>query len=325
MTNDFLILHSLNLLLFAFSMPIVCTTRFNAVGAISRCIDPEACSSSSSSDRRRALLILNNLCIPVENKAAILLNPKPLQQLIPALLKLLRKRVPESYLAMVCLYNLSFLQDAKLLFFSFVPAVEQNDNNEGLESYRQYAPTDNPISLLRTVESAMKEFIPYLVQLQEQQALGGSGSIRSRSFRLTDSVEWEVIRFGMGMFRNLVTKKENAIVAATETVLPTLAIQSLQVSNRDLSLWSRDSLEDASLMLLVHLAQHDECIKSLQQNIWNDETRQVLQSLHGKGGIHETRAMALLRLLERGHKPTKRKKNQYSIPLSLVQDEKKDY
>ena len=48
-------------------------------------------------------------------------------------------------------------------------------------------------------------------------------------------------------------------------------------------------------MLLVHLAQHDECIGALLQNQSRhyNQLLYVVENLHGRGGIHETRANAL--------------------------------
>jgi hypothetical protein len=260
-------------------VPIVCTTSFDAIGAIINCVTPVA----SSADRRQALLLINNLCIPVENKAAILLG-EAMQLLLPVLLLIIRSRQSESYLATVILFNLSFLDDGKSIMFTYVPPEQ---SMQGQEEYRHYAPTDNPISLLRTIESAMKDFARYVVS--------------SSSYIVTDptSVEGEAIRWSMGLLRNLATLRENAIVIATETIAPFLAIQCLRSSlavNKDLSLWKRDSLEDACLMLLVHLAKCDLCLETLRVN--NDALVSVLESLNGLGGIHETRASALLLRLQ---------------------------
>ena len=270
-------------------VPLVCTTRLDTIGALLPCI-----SSPTLTDRRKSLLILNNLCIPVANKAAILLG-EPLQPVVTALLDVIRQRQAESYLAAVCLFNLSFLQDGKALLFSFVPTEPPQQQPQS--SYRHYAPTDNPISLLRTLESGMQEFLPYVITANSDTDNNGDDHHPP-----VKSVERQAVRWCMGLFRNLASAvPEHAVTLARHTRIPAMAIACLHDASLSihLNLWTRDSLMDASLMLLVHIAQHDA---TTLRHTETDMLLQVLERLHGRGGIHETRAMALLKCLTGSNK-----------------------
>jgi hypothetical protein len=70
-------------------------------------------------------------------------------------------------------------------------------------------------------------------------------------------------------------------------------------------------LEDACLMLLVHLAAYDECINSIR-GIKN--AAMALSRLKGQGGIHALRASALLARLSGGR--AEEKKESHTIDNS---------
>jgi len=265
------------------SVPIVCTTKFSIFEAVQPCLSLDA----SPTDRRQALLLINNLSIPNENKAAILLG-EPIEFLLPPLLRILRQRLAESYLAAVCLFNLSYLEDAKDMLMNYVPSKLDRVRTE----YKYQLPAENEESLLRVVESMLKDFTPYLK-------------------RHVHSVQAEAVRWSMGLMRNLVTNADNAVFVAHKTVIPSLAVKYLRDSTDDLAHWTRDSLPDSSLMLLVHLVNFDECLEPLN----TQETREALKQLDGKGGIHEMRASAVLCRLQG--------EDTYQS-LSSLADEKKD-
>ena len=92
-------------------------------------------SNVSTNDRRQSLLILNNLCIPIENKAAIIFG-EPFEVLMEALLALVRDRSSESYLALVTLLNLSYIQDdhGKVAIYNFVPKRSTGGTNNDAAS-----------------------------------------------------------------------------------------------------------------------------------------------------------------------------------------------
>jgi hypothetical protein len=254
-------------------VPVVCTTKWDTIGAVASCVTPEA----DPGDRRQALLLLNNLSIPIENKASIVLG-EPVESLLPALLKVIHERLPESYLAAACLFNLSYLEDAKQFMFTYIPTVTVVATE--VQSQYHYRPRtlENPGSLLRILESLLRDYAGYL-QVDD-----------------VNSVEGEAVRWVIGVLRNLATVKDNAIDLIQQTVVPALALQFLETTTNELSLWSRDSLEDSCLMLTVNLVQ--SCPAEYQKRIDRDTARKALGKIHGKGGIHDMRATAVLRLLE---------------------------
>jgi hypothetical protein len=255
-----------------YSVPVVCTTKWDTIGVVASCVTPEA----DAGDRRQALLLLNNLAIPMENKASILLG-EPVESLLPALLKVIHERLPESYLATTCLFNLSYLEDTKKSMFAYVPTVTFV-STEVQSAYHHRPPLENPGSLLRILESLLKDYSGYL------QAAA------------VNSVEGEAIRWTMGVLRNLATVKDNAIELTQQTVVPALALHFLKTSTNELSLWSRDSLEDSCLLLTANLVQ--SCPAEYLKRIDRATARKALGKIQGKGGIHDMRATSVLALLE---------------------------
>ncbi|GAX14011.1 hypothetical protein FisN_5Lh072 [Fistulifera solaris] len=251
----------------------VCTTKYDLIGAIL----PSLAPTGSSIDRRQALLLINNLCIPMENKAAILLGDQG-HSLVSAFLETIRARVSECYLAVVCLFNLSLLPEAKPILFRYVPSQRKPETHS--ETYLK-----KTMSLLRTIESLTRDCLPFVINLDHASDVL--------------SVEREAVRWSLCLMRHLSALKENAVVVANETMFPSAAIQCLEVSlqtNSDLGFWRQDSLETSSLMILVHLAQHGaKCVERLRSYT---NVQPVLRQLKGKGGIHELRAITVLRILE---------------------------
>ena len=260
-------------------IPVVCTTKFEAVQTLATALTDDM----PPADRRQALLILNNLCIPNENKAAILFG-EPAEHLITALLHILRHRMAESYLAAVTLLNLSYLQDdhAKNMLFTYIPIADVNEDASVTYSYQ--LPVDNPLSLIRTLEAVMKDFYVYMPQKQ------------------VHSVEKQCVRWCMNVVRNLVsTVHDNALVVGTKTFVPAIAAECLShADTSNLNHWTRDSVEDASLMLLVHVCRIDECLEAMKQNQrLIDHVVAVCEQLESStDGIHQRRASALLERFE---------------------------
>jgi hypothetical protein len=180
--------------------------------------------------------------------------------------------LPESYLAACTLFNLSGLEDAKTMVLNFVPS-QKDEEAESVYSYQR--PEDDSWSTIRTLESALKDYAPYVTKAK---------------YQTVHSVEQQAARWCMNVVRNLVTDKDNAVVVGTKTAIPVLAAFFLDTSQRDLGLWTRDSLEDACLMVLVRCATYDECLPHLNR----PETARALSKLSKVGGIHQTRAVLLL-------------------------------
>jgi hypothetical protein len=276
-------------------MPMVCTTRFSAIGSLLPCLSREA----AAADRRRALLLVANLAVPAENKAAILLNPEVADGLLPALLRAVRGRWNESYLAAACLFNLSYLDDAKPRLLRYVAAQLSGEGGPGDDgdraaalSYEFYLPEDHPCSLLRILESLVSEYAGFVGSPSPES--GAPPSSPSPSASTSTSVQREAVRWSMGALRNLVTNApDNAVLVGTKTRVPCLAAACLEATDRDdLALWFPGSLEDSCLALLAHVAVQPECRPALAR--MEPNLRRALSRLEGRGGIHEVRAGAIL-------------------------------
>lgn len=228
----------------------------------------------------------------MENKAAILLG-EPAEALLPALLKLIHERLPDAYLATVCLFNLSYLEDAKSMLLEYVPTGDVAMDPNVQSEYHYTPPLENPNSLLRILEKLLQDYTPYLSHA-------------------TNSAERQAVRWTVGILRNLATAQENAVVLAQNTVVPSLALLFLEETNNELSLWSRDSLEDSSLLLLVNLVQCPAGCEALDL----EQAQRALGKIVGKGGIHDMRAATVLRILEES-------KSQANATAAGDQDEKK--
>jgi hypothetical protein len=239
------------------------------VASLAPCLSPDA----SQGDRRKALLILANLCIPVDCKAVLLL-PRPSDDLFPPLLNLIRKRHSDCYLSAAVLFNLSHLDDGKtrLMLYGTPP-------DKVLDTYEHHSPENNPYSVLRTLESLLIDYVPVVVS---------NGPVHS--------VQAEAARWVFGVFRNLATLPENA-TTLSQTKIPFLALQCLLATSKPLDQWTKDSLEDACGMLLLHLARHDECISALSEQLDAASLHAFQQKLAGLGGIHELRAQTLCKRL----------------------------
>lgn len=263
-------------LTFPSSIAAVCTTSFETIQVLARCLK----TTVESPDRRQALLILNNLCIPVENKAAILFG-EPCAVLLNALLSLIRNRVAESYLATVALLNLSYLPDdhAKRTLYNFV--AENDDTTEVASSYGCQSPSDDPFSTIRIVESLLKDFVPY-VHLK------------------VNSAEQQCCRWSMNFIRNLASVPELALSIGTTTAIPILAVRCLVQSDlANIHTWTRDSLQDACLVLLVLVCVIDDAVRVLHSSkAVAEQLVTICNELEKRQGIHQVRAIALRNRLD---------------------------
>jgi len=179
-------------------------------------------------------------------------------------------------------------------------------------------------SCLKILERMLIDYVPLVVA--EQQ-------LNTRQHRKSpSSVQYEAVRWSIGIVRNLIAScPGNAALVASFTRIPELAATCFASSRRDLSYWSRDSMEESCLMLWVHLvslllvAPSPSLIIDDDDNELNDDagdavvassvpvstnisegTRQSLERsyrtilrpallrLRGQGGIHEVRANAIL-------------------------------
>lgn len=215
----------------------------------------------------------------MENKAVILLS-ETVHSLLPALLYIITERLEESYLAAACLFNLSLLEDGKMLMLSYTVPLSSLSGAKATQHIDNRPEDDTlSLSLLRILEKLMLDYAPFLAASTAKT-----------------SVQSEAFRWSMGILRNLVTNQYNARIVALKTIVPALAVNCLNqaATNTYLEQWTRDSLPDACLMLLIHLAQSDEeCLTPLRGTDYTD----ALTKIKG-GGIHELRAKVLLGVLD---------------------------
>lgn len=239
-------------------------------------------------DRRQALLILNNLCIPIENKAALIFG-EPFEELMDALLAIVRSRTSESYLALATLLNLSYIQDdhGKVAIYNYISKLNEpsGKNVDAASQYGALLPIDNPSSTVRILESILQDCVPYVIRRRE-----------------ANSVELQCCRWSLNIIRNLIsTIPAFCIAIGQQTAIPALSVQCLAKSDTtNLGTWTRDSIEDACLMILIHVCQSDECVQLLQKNVVAmDELLSICEEIKStKPGIHQLRATALLERLE---------------------------
>jgi len=122
-------------------IPLICTSSLDVLPTLIACISPleatagttGAYSTSAQSGktkreqqlhqdevdiRRLACLTLNNLSVPDPNKAVMALG-RHSTALLTALLRNVESAAPESHLCVICLYNLSFLDDAADVLIGF--------------------------------------------------------------------------------------------------------------------------------------------------------------------------------------------------------------
>ena len=251
-------------------VPVVCSKKFDTMNALVPCLSPDA----SHTDRRQALLLLNNLCIPQDNKKQILLGERR-DVMLHSLLLILQRRLPEVHIAAASLYNLSFLEETKLMLLQYTPPPSLMMGEEGS------AISKSQSSLLRIVEDMVVDFTPCL-------------SLGTR--KTTSTVEAASVRWCMALMRNLVTERDNATIVAAKTKFPVLAAQILLESDGDLSHWKRDSVEDSSLLLLLLLVRTggDEACRAMDCG----ELRAACHAVSQYPGIHGVRAGVIAQRLE---------------------------
>ena len=279
--------HSFSVLLY--SVPVVCSTRFHTLDALIPCLAVDV----AAADRRQALLVLNNLCIPSENKRTILLGPSR-DELLTALLEVLQQKLPECHLVVACLFNLSFYDEAKGVLLNYVPAVSlQHSDQETPEEYTFSQPTEKRDSFLRILERVTNEFVPYYVQHKNATMYNDPRSRRQKA--QPTSVESSTLRWTFCLLRNLASNPDHAILLATTTRFPAAALEILQVvRHTDLSQWSHDSLPEACLVFWVWLVQaSEEVCRHLHKVFGEDEELsavKILEPLITQQGIQSVRA-----------------------------------
>lgn len=200
-----------------------------------------------------------------------------------ALLLVFHQRLPEAHIAAACIYNLSFLESAKVMLISYTPPEEMSRVHSARSSYSFTSPTAKDNSLLRIVEDTVVHFSPYLAKAYQKRIA---------------TVEAATIRWSMALIRNLVTVPENALIVAKTTQFPRLAAQCLLESTKNgvnIGQWTVDSIEDSSLLLILMLIQNDE---DSCRTLDTKEVRDAMARVSKLPGIHGVRAGVILQKLD---------------------------
>ena len=244
---------------------------------LANCLNDPTIDTNS---RKLVCKILNDLSIPFDNKAIMVLGPHR-DLLLSSLLRVVQHHYPEScYWSCACLMNLSILDDAKLVLMNY-ELKPLPDNNPISEQTRPESSTEQQSSsLLRIFESMMSTYIPLLAS--------------------TDvvSVESLAVRWATGLFRNLATVDEHAMRIA-QTEIPLMLSQYLDAAFRikPLCKWTTDSLEDLALGLLGMLVRMPETRTHLEKH-HDAEIKSNLKSIANDGqGIHSMRAKVISKSL----------------------------
>lgn len=112
----------------------------------------------------------------------------------------------------------------------------------------------------------------------------------------------------------------HAAILANRTQFPRFAASIVRDSRRDLAHWSRDSVEDSSLLLLLLLVQSGpESCRFMDDNI--SELRTMCQQVSLYPGIHGVRAGVILQSLDDAQQERRyRKWDKPSKPRFTIQD-----
>lgn len=301
---------------------MVCTTEWNVVDLLTKCLlNQNPCASGddtmNNNARRIACLILNNLSIPYENKAVMIFGPGS-TNLIENLVQIIRLRLPETYLACICLTNLSYLDDAiePILNYSS-SAITVCSNSKCVtqlpEEEFEVTTRTRLNKLISKRRTTVDMFFSPRSSTSFNQLNPTRGYIHSRSPSLVDSnsllrtlesmmqaykpflisevvsLERESIRWAMGLLRNL-SKRDKHCATIARTNIPYIICDIICDSPHPVAHWTEDSLEDMSLLVLARLARND-AVKELLNNF---DTVKAVYQIAGKGGIHATRASSII-------------------------------
>jgi len=262
---------------------VVCTTKWDVLDKVIACIEGEGeCV-------RTACLVLNNLSVPIENKAVMALGQWG-DRLLAALVSIMRRDLPETYLCCTCLANLTFLPDAVGIAINFVPPVAANNMSPEEPEFRNRNDSlPRNRSLNKSMLLPLADAVPTV--LQDQQSLLRVLECtlhRNAPFLLAPvtSTQGEALRRSCHLVRNLAAHSDGPKLLAL-TAIPRLLISFLQNTNKPVVRWTSQSLEDSALATLCHLACNP-CAKDALSPIEG-----ILEPIIAEGGIHAYRASAI--------------------------------
>ena len=303
-------------------MPLLCTSTVDVMPVLITCLQlpkDEQTPKPHEDDaeiRRLSCLTLNNLSTPMENKAVMVLGQHS-HRLVETLLHVIETASPESHLCMICLYNLSFLEDGVDVLLNYCPGEERQHQPTSVEASSGYACTaeanddDGSASLGSKVSRRRHRHhrigataIPTSPLQQDETDLSWpalqndhsllrvlEAMVRTYSPFLQStvtSVERETIRWTVGMLCNFCrdTRKVQRIALILQTELIPCVIQNLKTTIRPMNQWTAESLEEFTLTLLCHLAK----IETGRIALSKMGALGAIEPIIGKGGIHDHRA-----------------------------------
>ncbi len=218
--------------------------------------------------------------------------------LIDTLVKVIRMRVPETYLSCITLMNLSYLKDAVESIITYSPQQIQAQKVVVHHNYPTSVPPASAQKMRpRSAQKARSSLDPREWDSFPAQRTLTPAKLRQptppRHCRSNSNMPWlddptsllrslenlmrdqqpflmstvisaesESIRWSIGLLRNL-TKKDRHCAMVAKTEIPSLVLSFLEKSPRPIDKWRKDSLEDQALGLLGQLAVSKESNESL--------------------------------------------------------------
>ena len=239
-------------------VPMICNSHWDVLTPIIKCL----CSDGEENGRHLACLIMANLSVPMENKAVLTLGNSS-YSLFSALYTIIQQKHPEAYISCICLVNLSYLKEAQEPLFLFSPSAS---------SHEKKSPLENSISACRIIENLIQTCIYPPIAA---------------------TVQSEAVRWACTFLKNVSTTEKICTLIAN-TKIPLHIVGYLYFTKRPVTKWTKSSIEDSSLQIVLNLSQW-EVSKNLLKKL---KACEALRPIIGSGGIHDYRASAILMTLE---------------------------
>lgn len=240
---------------------IICSSKWDALTILIKCL-----SYKEGNGKQLACLTLANLAIPFENKVLMSLGSSA-EVLFTELFTIMKSNIPETYLACICLVNLSFVKDAvrPIFFFALNPP---NINY----SKKSIPLLDNPNSACRILE----------------------GIIRACIYPpIAATVQSEAVRWACALVKH-VTVVEDVCNMLVKTQIPRHIVGYLKFTKQPLSKWTDSSVEDLSLRILLNFSKWPQTLEVMKKL----DTLRVIGFIIGQGGVHDYRASLIRACLE---------------------------
>jgi len=288
--------------------------------ALIRCL----LETSHAQIRKFVLLALNNLTIPPENKTIMANN----HDLLRAFVRVISNNDHDSYMACICLTNLSSSEELTEVLLKWSPDA-----------------TDMPLSqhqpILRVLESVLESHVSspslygtgdFLKSTTEQtRLLSQQTSTQPTTKPAKQDPSMLRVTYAIGAIRNFCKCQYGAQQVA-QTSVPSNLVKILHPDDTDKSPWKNNGKEDMALIALMHYAQWEYPILGATTTIlqsllttFSPDSLEYLKAtltcaLLGDGNLPESSANVLVELMYNvAHQQGK--KDLYaleSFPLPLV-------